>query len=781
MTQNNLGTAYRDRIRGDRAENIESAIAAYHLALEVYTKQDFPMNWAMTQNNLGTAYRDRIRGDRAENIESAIAAYHLALEVYTKQDFPMDWAMTQNNLANAYSDRIRGDRAENIESAIAAFHLALEVRTLETDPINHLQTTNNLGKLHFKEGNWRLAIAAYEKAITAVELTRSCSLDDDRRQEILAEAIVVYQNIIQCFINLKQYDKAVEYAERSRSRMVTELMASKDLYPNAEIPPQLLEEYYQLQQHLYNLRRSTSEEMFHETSLPVANSRFHRRHSREEAEQKLTEIEKTEAKRQQVWREIRKSDPVLAGQLQVDSLSIQQMQALIKDEETAILSFYTTKDNTYIFIVGRQDVQLFTCGGQGIEVLQNWIVENWLIPYVKYRNEENREWRKNMGAFLQQLSQRLQLNQLISQYLREIKELIIVPHLALHQIPFAALPVDIQQISIEQEIPPTSVGEEIPPTPLGKGGYVDPASPFQRGTGGGSTREFADTRLSIPGGKKKTPPPGKPKTPQTQPTYLNDKFRLRVVPSCQILSYCDNHNKSTDSPKMGIVENATGDLIFTEYECQNLAQMFQVPNNLRLQYQEATVNNYRQLTKQVQIIHSSHHASANLNNPLDSKLKLFDGDVTLGDVFTWRLPKLTDVFLSCCETNLTVSKLNDDILTIAAGFLSAGAQSVVSTLWAVDDFATALFCVFYYENRQNPEYTRPQALHEAQFALRNLTGKQLNDKYRQQLEKHLQDIKTEENQEQIGEMKVTLEYLCQQEYPFISPYYWAGFVSQGLQ
>ncbi|WP_202221161.1 CHAT domain-containing protein [Okeania sp. KiyG1] len=286
----------------------------------------------------------------------------------------------------------------------------------------------------------------------------------------------------------------------------------------------------------------------------------------------------------------------------------------------------------------------------------------------------------------------------------------------------------------------------------------------------------------MPTGNKTTSPPAdKPKTPETKPIYLSDLFRLRVIPSCQILSYCDNRKKSTYSQKMGIVENATGDLIFTGYECQNLAQMFQVSKHHRLQYQQATVNNYRQLTKQVQFLHSSHHASADLINPLDSKLHLFDGEVTLGDLFTWRLPELTDVFLSCCETNLTVSKANDDILTIAAGFLSAGAQSVVSTLWAVDDFATALFCLFYYEHRQNPEYTRPQALHKAQTDLRNLTGKQLNDKYRQQLEAHLQNIETEENKKLVVKMKNNLALLCDKDYPFINPYYWAGFVSGGLQ
>ncbi|MEG3956958.1 hypothetical protein [Microcoleus sp. herbarium2] len=62
----------------------------------------------MAQNNLATAYRKRIRGDKAENIELAIASFTAALTVYTREAFPKKWAQTQNNLATAYSDRIRG-------------------------------------------------------------------------------------------------------------------------------------------------------------------------------------------------------------------------------------------------------------------------------------------------------------------------------------------------------------------------------------------------------------------------------------------------------------------------------------------------------------------------------------------------------------------------------------------------------------------------------------------------------------------------------------------------
>jgi len=49
--------------------------------LTVRTREAFPQDWAWTQNDLGYAYRNRIQGSRAENIEAAIKAYEAALTV----------------------------------------------------------------------------------------------------------------------------------------------------------------------------------------------------------------------------------------------------------------------------------------------------------------------------------------------------------------------------------------------------------------------------------------------------------------------------------------------------------------------------------------------------------------------------------------------------------------------------------------------------------------------------------------------------------------------------
>ncbi len=88
MTQNNLGLAWNELPTGDRAKNLENAIACYTRALKVFTKADFPVDWAGTQNNLGLAWGDLPTGDRAKNLENAIACYTRALEVYTQADFP---------------------------------------------------------------------------------------------------------------------------------------------------------------------------------------------------------------------------------------------------------------------------------------------------------------------------------------------------------------------------------------------------------------------------------------------------------------------------------------------------------------------------------------------------------------------------------------------------------------------------------------------------------------------------------------------------------------------
>ncbi|MBE8966049.1 tetratricopeptide repeat protein [Nostocales cyanobacterium LEGE 12452] len=171
MTQNNLGVAYSERIRGERTENLDVVITCYQNALKVYTFDAFPYEWARTQNNLGEAYRKGIKGDKANNLEKAIIAYNEALKVYTFDVFPYEWAIIQNNFAAVYIERIRGNKADNLEKAITSCQKALKVRTFEKFPQYFADTQNNLAIAYFyrikgdKANNLEKAIIAYNEAL----------------------------------------------------------------------------------------------------------------------------------------------------------------------------------------------------------------------------------------------------------------------------------------------------------------------------------------------------------------------------------------------------------------------------------------------------------------------------------------------------------------------------------------------------------------------------------------------------------------------------------------
>ncbi len=170
-TQNNLGEAFRNRIFGERRENLEIAITLYQQALEVRTREAFPEKWADTQNNLAAAYSGRICGERRENLEIAIGCCQQALEVRTREAFPEKWADTQNNLAAAYSGRICGERRENLEMAIGCYQQALEVRTREAFPEKWADTQNNLAAAYSdricgeRRENLEMAIGCYQQAL----------------------------------------------------------------------------------------------------------------------------------------------------------------------------------------------------------------------------------------------------------------------------------------------------------------------------------------------------------------------------------------------------------------------------------------------------------------------------------------------------------------------------------------------------------------------------------------------------------------------------------------
>jgi uncharacterized protein YjbI with pentapeptide repeats len=76
-------------------------IDCFYYALNIYTREKFPEHWAMLQHNLGSAYFDRLKGERWENLQKSIQCFNKSLEVFTQDKFPAKWQINQEDLSQS--------------------------------------------------------------------------------------------------------------------------------------------------------------------------------------------------------------------------------------------------------------------------------------------------------------------------------------------------------------------------------------------------------------------------------------------------------------------------------------------------------------------------------------------------------------------------------------------------------------------------------------------------------------------------------------------------------
>jgi tetratricopeptide (TPR) repeat protein len=124
-----------------------------------------------------------------------------------------------------------------------------------------------------------------------------------------------------------------------------------------------------------------------------------------------------------------------------------------------------------------------------------------------------------------------------------------------------------------------------------------------------------------------------------------------------------------------------------------------IPGSETLTGEDATFANYQRRSGDFDALHLACHGQFRPDNPLFSSLHLADGFVTVRDICAQRL-KARVVTLSACETGLSKIFAGDEILGLARGFLAAGAQSLVLSLWTVNDTATARLMIDFYDELQ---------------------------------------------------------------------------------
>jgi CHAT domain-containing protein len=100
---------------------------------------------------------------------------------------------------------------------------------------------------------------------------------------------------------------------------------------------------------------------------------------------------------------------------------------------------------------------------------------------------------------------------------------------------------------------------------------------------------------------------------------------------------------------------------------------------------EATVDKVVKEIQSLSWLHLACHGHQDLSDPLKSRLVLYDGTLELSEILDMDLPEAKFVYLSACETAMGDAKLANEAMHLAGGFIAAGFQGAIGTLWSMSD------------------------------------------------------------------------------------------------
>ena len=206
-------------------------------------------------------------------------------------------------------------------------------------------------------------------------------------------------------------------------------------------------------------------------------------------------------------------------------------------------------------------------------------------------------------------------------------------------------------------------------------------------------------------------------------SWLVEQSEISILPSAGVLPYC---RAKANRPRKTLFALGNPDLAQPQWalpeaeeEAKTIGRLFG-PQAIVLVGKDATKAAFTAKAPQADIIHLACHGVFDPNSPSRSALLLapFEGDngrLELPEIMKVSL-NASFVVLSACNTGVGEISAGDDVVGLSRGALYAGTPSLMSSLWAVNDAATATLMKKFYTQFLAGKRP-PEALRAAQFAI----------------------------------------------------------------
>ena len=590
------------------------------------------------------------------------------------------------------------------EKALDTIAQTLSLSRLTGDNRLEAEALRLRASLELERGDLDAALRSNEESLRTVEAIRSKVVSQQLRVTFQASNLNYYTQQVEILMRQHQLNPKAEWAnmalqvaESSLVRGLLDLLTEAHTDIRQGVDPDLLAQERRLQQQI-NAKALVKERL----SISKQN------------ESKALAIGKElialTTENDQLQGRIRATSPSYAALTQPQPLTAKEIQQQLLDEDTLLLEFALGEKQSYLWVVSPQEIKSYPLPSRAeITAAARKVYDQWTqIPTAGATTRSQ--------ADAQALSQML-LGVAASQ-LGNKRLLIVAPEI-LAYVPFSALPEPELSSGSSSEAAkretqnskPLILNHEIVNLP--------------------SASVLAVLRKET--AKRKSAP--KTVAVLADPVFEANDPRVAMAKSKRAISApnevatnvpAETFSRAVRSMNFKDDRATLGRLAFSRDEADAIAALTTSAQGMKaVSFDASRTTAMSDKLGQFRIVHFATHGFLNSEHPelsglvfsmLDEQGKPQDGFLRLHEIYNLKLPADL-VVLSACQTGLGKEIKGEGLIGLTRGFMYAGAERVVASLWRVNDYATAELMKQFYRGMLKENLRPAAALRAAQLSM----------------------------------------------------------------
>jgi CHAT domain-containing protein/Tfp pilus assembly protein PilF len=632
----NIGSTYLRRgLDSNNEQDLLRALDVFYSCLSLRDiEKTSPIIRFSALNNIGI-----IKCELTEHLK-AREYFSRALDFATKGNFILEKCNILNNIATSYFNEKR------IDLAMEYYLKALEIGSANTIENAVMESCLGLGQCYEAAKEPSNALLFYKRSIEVMEQVRGRISSEYFKIGFARNKMNAYQRVLKILSDayfdtptMTLLEEIYQFIEKAKARAFFEGISEARANRKPEIKLSLKEKEQVISQKIDELSHKL-------TSLNLTER---------EREKMNMELEGEEEKYFRLISEIRTDASSAGSGTQRNAFNISQVRSQLIDDHTGLLEYFLGDDRSYLVYVSRKTARLYKL------TKRNEITDS-LRAYIKMLESNSRNNAVGFAAAKRIAGEIFPLAG--EREIKGLKAIIIIPDGILHYLPF----------------------ETLPAINKGDGAYLieDLAMSYCQSV----SSLFVLKRpreQSVP--RKELLALGAPINGYEGGQIENNDYTIKIALRQQ---YYDEGYKFSPLP-------------FSKKEVSEIGKLFPRTKRNILIGKDASEGAIKSLPLDIyRLIHFACHGFLDEKYPFRSSLVLTpsdqqgeDGFLQMREIYNLKI-NADLVVLSACQTGNGFLERAEGPIGLTRPFFYAGARSVISSLWPINDKATVSFMKEFY-------------------------------------------------------------------------------------